>query len=83
MIFNFTRDNSDDILLVPAIIEKLSQIKEIILATISNLYQCNNGDEESVDLTPLYSSSVGSSSSSTSSRNSLPATEHKSQLGIY
>lgn len=49
--FNFARDNTDDILLIPAIIEKLSQIKEIILATISNLYQCINGDEELVDLT--------------------------------
>lgn len=48
--FNFTRDNTD-ILLIPAIIEKLSQIKEIVLATINNLYQCINGDEELVDLT--------------------------------
>ncbi|RCH85782.1 hypothetical protein CU097_008094 [Rhizopus azygosporus] len=49
--FNFTRDNTDDILLIPAIIRKLSQIKEIVLATISNLYQCIDGDEELVDLT--------------------------------
>ncbi|CEI97854.1 hypothetical protein RMCBS344292_11979 [Rhizopus microsporus] len=49
--FNFTRDNTDDTLLIPAIIEKLSQIKEIVLATISNLYQCINGNEELVDLT--------------------------------
>ncbi|KAG0738426.1 hypothetical protein G6F57_012260 [Rhizopus arrhizus] len=50
--FNFTRDNVDDILLVPAIIEKLNQIKEIIQATINNLYSRINGDEELVDLTP-------------------------------
>ncbi|KAG1469379.1 hypothetical protein G6F56_003288 [Rhizopus delemar] len=48
--FNFTRDNTDNILLISAIIEKLSQKKEIVLATISNLYQCINGDEELVDL---------------------------------
>jgi hypothetical protein len=43
--FNFTRDNVDDILLIPAIIE-------IIQVTINNLYSRINGNEELVDLTP-------------------------------
>ncbi|KAG1521320.1 hypothetical protein G6F47_003389 [Rhizopus delemar] len=47
--FHFARDISDDILLLPAIIEKLNQMKKIIERTVSNLY--NSENEEVVDLT--------------------------------
>lgn len=50
--FNFTRDSTDDVLLILAIIEKLDQVKEIIQVTINKLYRCINGDEELVYLTP-------------------------------
>ncbi|PHZ11633.1 uncharacterized protein RHIMIDRAFT_244120 [Rhizopus microsporus ATCC 52813] len=46
--FHFARDISDDILLLPTIIEKLNQMKKIIERTISNLY--NSKNEEVVDL---------------------------------
>ncbi|KAI9487223.1 MAG: hypothetical protein EXX96DRAFT_475825, partial [Benjaminiella poitrasii] len=48
--FNFTRDNADNILLIPTIIEKLNQLKKIIQFTVNNLYRCISGDKELVDL---------------------------------
>ncbi|KAG1136861.1 hypothetical protein G6F37_011675 [Rhizopus arrhizus] len=50
--FYFTRETVDDILLIPAIVTKLNQIKDIIETTITNIYRCISGDEELVDLTP-------------------------------
>jgi hypothetical protein len=40
--FHFARGISDDILLLPTIIEKLNQMKKIIERTISNLYNSEN-----------------------------------------
>ncbi|KAI9339737.1 hypothetical protein BD770DRAFT_422365 [Pilaira anomala] len=50
--FYFTRETVDDILLIPAIVTKLNQIKDIIETTITNIYRCISGDEALVDLTP-------------------------------
>ncbi|KAG0734888.1 hypothetical protein G6F57_007010 [Rhizopus arrhizus] len=47
--FHFARDISDDILLLPTIIEKLNPMKKIIERTILNLYSSEN--EEVMDLT--------------------------------
>lgn len=50
--FNLTRETVDDIFLIPAIITKLNQIKDIIGTTITKIYRCIGGNEELVDFTP-------------------------------
>lgn len=50
---NFTRENVDDTLLIPAIVQKLDRIKDIINNTITSIYRCISGDEELVGLTPF------------------------------
>lgn len=37
--FRFTRDWSDDVLLLPPILERMHQIKQIVEKTITSLYQ--------------------------------------------
>lgn len=49
----------DGILLIPTI---LRQLKEMVQATISNLYPCINEDEESIDKKFIYPSSIQCSS---------------------
>lgn len=49
--FNFSGHYTDDILLMPAMIEKLNQLKEIIQITVNNLYNSLNGRENATDLT--------------------------------
>ncbi|KAI8637871.1 hypothetical protein BD408DRAFT_477957 [Parasitella parasitica] len=49
--FNFIRTTSDDILLLPTIMEKLNQIKAIISNTLKNLYEALGNKEDQEDLT--------------------------------
>ncbi|RCH84970.1 hypothetical protein CU097_004261 [Rhizopus azygosporus] len=54
---NFIRKTPDDILLLPTIMEKLNQIKEIISGTLKNLYEAIGNRDNQEDLTPYIRTS--------------------------
>lgn len=46
--FRFTRDLSDDILLIPAIIEKLNHARKVVKRTADKIYRHNNEEDGSL-----------------------------------
>ncbi|GAA5805647.1 hypothetical protein HPULCUR_011170 [Helicostylum pulchrum] len=50
--FNFPRNNVDDVLLIPAILPRLTQMKEIIENTMNNLFESINDNQKNADLIP-------------------------------
>ncbi|KAG1046714.1 hypothetical protein G6F43_010812 [Rhizopus delemar] len=58
--FFLTRDNVDDVMLVPTIMEKLCQLQCIIQNTIDKLYQAIQEPSSQVDITPYMRSMCGS-----------------------